>query len=68
MRPEKDQKLKFLQDEEIYQNICNITTFNKWLKRNITISRVKGSSSSNPKQKGHEEEVARKEKEETTRC
>ena len=51
-------------DEEVYQNICNMTTLNKWVRRKITISGGKGSSSSNPEQKGQEEEAARKEKEE----
>ena len=36
-------------DEEVYQNICNITALNKRLRRKITISGGKGSSNSNPK-------------------
>ena len=35
-------------DEEVYQNICNMTSLNKWLKRKIIIYRFKGSNSSNP--------------------
>ena len=53
-------------DEEMCQNIYNITTLNKQLKTTTTIFGVKGSSSSNPDQKGQEEEAARKAKEETT--
>ena len=54
-------------DEEVYRNACNMTTLNKWLRRNITVFGGKGSSSSNPEQKGQDEEATRKAKEETTR-
>ena len=50
-------------EEEVYMNICSMTTFNKRLKKKTKTSRVKGSSSSLPKSKGQEEEVVRKTKE-----
>ena len=39
-------------DEEVYHIICNMTALNKRLKMKTTIYGVKGSSSSNPDQKG----------------
>ena len=38
--------------EEVYRNTCNMTTLNKHLRRKITVSGGKGSSSSNLEQKG----------------
>ena len=49
----------------MYNNVYTMTTLNKWIKRKTTITRVKGSRSSNAEPKGQEEEIARKEKEET---
>ena len=34
-------------DEEMYRNVCNITTLNKHLRRKITIYGVKGSRNKN---------------------
>ena len=36
-------------DEELYRKDCNMTALNKQLRRKITVSGGKGSSSSNPK-------------------
>ena len=47
-------------DEEMYRNICNMTTLKKRLKRKTKISIFKGSSNSNLEPKGQEEEAARK--------
>ena len=39
-------------DEEVYRDICNMTSLKKWLKRMMIISGVKCSSSNNIEQKG----------------